>query len=167
MRRAQASNEFGLDRAGRLALEVQSCALQRCAEDGLATVDEGLRAAEEARIYRSPFLRQRADLLIRTGAHKSEIEAAYREAIHCARSQTNRFDELEATVHFARWLKPQGRLGEARDMIANIYDWFTEGFDVPTLTEAKTFLDASEKWTSSEHNGPVGHRKKRGLSPSG
>jgi len=69
------------------------------------------------------------------------IEAAYREAADCAQSQGAKYFELETATHFARWLKSQGRAGEARTMLADIYNWFTEGFDTIALREAKTLLN--------------------------
>jgi hypothetical protein len=141
MRRALASSELGPDLPNRLALEVQSCANEGRAQDGLAAVDEGLRAAAEMPFYRSSFLRQRADLFLQAGVTGPKIEVAFREAIECARGQGNRFDELESTIRFARWLNPQGRAVEARAMLAEIYDWFTEGFDTIPLKEAKALLE--------------------------
>ena len=49
--------------------------------------------------------------------------------------------ELRATVSLARLLKQQGKTEEARQMLAEIYDWFTEGFDTHDLKEAKALLD--------------------------
>jgi predicted ATPase len=49
--------------------------------------------------------------------------------------------ELRATTSLARLLREQGRVAEAREMLATLYTWFTEGFDTPDLQEAKALLD--------------------------
>jgi predicted ATPase len=49
--------------------------------------------------------------------------------------------ELRATMSLARLLKPQGKTEEARKMLAEIYNWFTEGFDTADLKDAKALLD--------------------------
>ena len=49
--------------------------------------------------------------------------------------------ELRAAASLARLRRDQGRRAEARDLLAPVYGWFTEGFDTPDLKEAKAFLD--------------------------
>ena len=66
---------------------------------------------------------------------------AYHAAIECARSQGARYYELQGTTSFARWLKSQGRAPEAQTLLAEIYGWFTEGFDTRDLKDAKALLD--------------------------
>jgi hypothetical protein len=90
---------------------------------------------------RSPALRQRAELLAKSNTDASTIDAAYRAAIECARSQGARYYELQAATSFSRWLKSQQRAAEARTLLAEIYGWFTEGFDTPVLNDAKALLD--------------------------
>ena len=68
-------------------------------------------------------------------------ESAYHAAIDSARSQHAKYSELQATTDFARWLKFRERAGEARAILTEIYEWFTEGFDTPALSEAKVVLD--------------------------
>ena len=53
----------------------------------------------------------------------------FRQAIQITRDQSNRLWTLRATMSLARLLASQGRRDEARTMLAEIYDWFTEGFD--------------------------------------
>ena len=110
-------------------------------EDGLAFVGEALTDSEELTQIRSPALRYRADLLAQSSAEASTIDAAYRAAIECARSQGARYYELQATTSFACWLKSQERAAEAQTLLAEIYGWFTEGFDTAALSEAKVLLD--------------------------
>ena len=58
-----------------------------------------------------------------------------------ARSQSAKSFELRATTSLARLLAKQGRRDEARTMLAEIYNWFTEGFDTADLKDAKALLD--------------------------
>ncbi len=70
-----------------------------------------------------------------------EAESCFREAIEVARRQSAKWWELRATVSFARMLAKQGHRDEAHAMLAEIYGWFTEGFDTADLKEAKALLD--------------------------
>jgi predicted ATPase len=65
----------------------------------------------------------------------------FEEAIELARKQDSRWWELRATVGLARLLAKQGRRDEAHAMLAQIYRWFTEGFDTADLKDAKALLD--------------------------
>ena len=68
-------------------------------------------------------------------------EASFRAAIETARKRCAKFPELRATISLARLLAKQGQRDEARTMLAEIYNWFTEGFDTPDLKDAKALLD--------------------------
>jgi len=70
-----------------------------------------------------------------------EAESSFRSAIEIARTQSARMWELRATTSLARLLAKQGRRDEARAMLAEIYGWFTEGFDTRDLKDAKALLD--------------------------
>jgi ATP/maltotriose-dependent transcriptional regulator MalT len=121
--------------------EAELLAHQNRIEDGLTLITEALNDSEELAQIRSPALRLRADLLTRNGADTSIIETAYNDAIECARVQGGRYYELQAATAFARWLKSQDRSADARRTLAEIYNWFTEGFDTLALNEAKAMLD--------------------------
>jgi predicted ATPase len=84
--------------------------------------------------------RLRGTLLLSMHQH-SEAEDSYRQAIAVARRQSAKFWELRATVDLARLWHDQGKRTEARDLLAPIYGWFTEGFDTPILEDAKVLLD--------------------------
>ena len=64
-----------------------------------------------------------------------------RKAIEVARRQESRWWELRATTSLARLLRDSGRRDEARSMLADIYGWFTEGFDTADLKDAKALLE--------------------------
>ena len=68
-------------------------------------------------------------------------EGVYRKALSIAREQEAKLWELRAAVSLARLRRDQGRCAEARDLLAPVYGWFTEGFDTPDLKEAKSLLD--------------------------
>jgi predicted ATPase len=68
-------------------------------------------------------------------------ERCFKEAIALARKQRSKWWELRATMGLARLLAKQGKQDEARAMLAEIYNWFTEGFDTADLKDAKALLD--------------------------
>jgi predicted ATPase len=76
------------------------------------------------------------------GSDEEAIEANLRLAISVARRQGAKGWELPATTRLAHLWADRGRRSEARDLLAPIYGWFTEGFDTPDLQEAKALLDA-------------------------
>jgi predicted ATPase len=69
-----------------------------------------------------------------------EAQACFHKAIEIARGQSAKSPELRATTSLARLLTKQGRRDEARTMLAEIYNWFTEGFDTADLKDAKALL---------------------------
>ena len=74
------------------------------------------------------------------GGAEAEAERHYWKAIGVARQQSARSWELRATLSLARLWKRQGKRGEARELLAEIYRWFTEGFESADLQEAKALL---------------------------
>ena len=69
-------------------------------------------------------------------------EDALQRAINIAKSQQTKTFELRAAMRLARLWRDQGKRNEARDLLAPVYNWFTEGFDTRDLKEAKTLLGA-------------------------
>jgi class 3 adenylate cyclase/tetratricopeptide (TPR) repeat protein len=121
--------------------EAECFAREGQVDDALTLVTDAIADTEELTHLKCPALRQRATLLARRKSDSSEIEAAYRDAIECARTQSARYYELQAAIPFARLLASQNRRDEARTKLAEIYGWFTEGFDTADLKEAKALLD--------------------------
>jgi hypothetical protein len=70
-----------------------------------------------------------------------EAEACFLKAIEIARQQQAKSLELRATVSLARLWQQQGKQHAARNMLSEIYDWFTEGFDTKDLQEAKALIE--------------------------
>jgi class 3 adenylate cyclase/tetratricopeptide (TPR) repeat protein len=115
-----------------------------CAAEGLRVVAEGLEASEKPGDgLKAELWRIRGDLLLLESKPLSqdEAEASFREAIEIARHQQVKWWELRATVSLAVLLKNQNRGAEARSILAEIYGWFTEGFDTADLKDAKRLLD--------------------------
>ena len=75
-------------------------------------------------------------------AHRAEAEACFRQAIAIARCQGAKSWELRAVVSLSRLYHQQGKTEDARPMLAEIYSWFTEGFDTVDLQEARALLEA-------------------------
>ena len=67
-------------------------------------------------------------------------EDCYRHALDVARRQSAKFWELRVANDLARLWRDQGKRDEARELLAPIYNWFTEGFDTLDLKEAKAVL---------------------------
>ncbi len=102
--------------------------------------------------------RQRGELmLLGQGANAaSEADAAFQIAIETASRQGAKLPELRASTARARLLAIQGRRQEARDMLAPIYGWFSEGFDTRYLMEARALLEDLST-TSEGLPAPVSH----------
>jgi predicted ATPase len=113
-------------------------------DDGLHALREALAAADEHknRQYEAETHRLRGELLLKQDdANVLEAESCFQRAIEMARKQSAKSLELRATMSLRRLLAKQGCRAEARTMLAEIYNWFTEGFELPDLKEAKALLD--------------------------
>ena len=66
---------------------------------------------------------------------------SYRQALGVARRQGHSLYELRAAMSMTRLWRDQGKRDEARELLAPVYGWFTEGFDTRDLKEAKALLD--------------------------
>jgi predicted ATPase len=97
------------------------------------TGEEGLFLPEIHRIWGEYLLGQ-------VPGSPSEAEAAFRRAIEVARGQGVKSLELRAAIPLSRLLHSQGRNDEARELLADIYGWFTEGLDTPDLKDAAALL---------------------------
>jgi predicted ATPase/class 3 adenylate cyclase len=110
--------------------------------EGLDRLAEAAQIAEttEQQIDEPEVYRLRGyllDVALDSGA----AERSYHQALAVARSQSAKLMELRASVNLAHLWRKQGKRDEARDLLATIYNWFTEGFGTPILDEAKTLLE--------------------------
>jgi predicted ATPase len=79
--------------------------------------------------------------LMHDASMTAQAEQCFRDSLQVARAQSARWWQLRTTTSLARLLDKQGNRDEARAMLAEIYNWFTEGFDTADLKEAKALLD--------------------------
>jgi tetratricopeptide (TPR) repeat protein len=113
-------------------------------EEGLEVVSAALVYIDESeeRVFAAEINRLKGELLARHPTRgPKEAEAAFRTAIAIAQGQRAKSLELRATMSLARWLAAHGMRDEARATLAEIYEWFTEGFDTHDLKDAKALLD--------------------------
>jgi tetratricopeptide (TPR) repeat protein len=110
--------------------------------DGMNCLAEATQILEttDERISDADVHRTRGELLSVTG-DQVRAEQNYCQALAVARRQHAKIFELRATTSLARLWRDQGKRAEARDLLAPIYGWFTEGLDTAALIEAKTLLD--------------------------
>jgi predicted ATPase len=110
----------------------------------LTILDDALADAERTgqHHFDVELHRQRGALLLRkTPNDVAAAEAAFMRAIEVAHSQQTRTFELRAAMSMARLLRDQGKPQQARELLAPVYGWFTEGFDTLDLREAKALLE--------------------------
>jgi predicted ATPase len=85
--------------------------------------------------------RLHGELLLRQANPEAQAaEACFQQALTAARHQQARSYELRAAMSLSRLWQQQGKRNEARQLLAPIYGWFTEGFDTADLQEAKALL---------------------------
>jgi len=126
-----------------LTLLAEALALAGKIEEGLAALDDALATAVVSgeRGWDAEIRRLRGELTARLPyPDPAKAEDSFRTALAIAREQGTRGYELRAATSLARLLHEQGRRGEARDLLAPVYVWFTEGFDTADLKEARTLL---------------------------
>ena len=105
----------------------------------LAEAGEIIERTQE-RYNEGQLHRPRGDLLNTTG-DQAAAERNYHQALEVAKWQRAKLWELRAATSLARLWRDQGKRREARDLLAPIYGWFTEGFDTPVLKNARVLLD--------------------------
>ncbi len=129
---------MGITSATLWLAEAQAC--EGALGDAFETVELAFRVHPDELVYRPQALWLRGEIRLKQGdAEVAEVD--FCEAIALAQSMSGKTWELRATTSLARLLVKQGRRDEARSMLADIYDWFTEGFDTADLKDAKALLD--------------------------
>jgi len=125
------------------SLLAEACASLGRLDEAMTVIGETLPLAEtEEHFYEAEVHRLRGELLLMgTDADQEGAERCFREAIDIARRQRPKSWELRATTSLARLLRSTGRRDEARATLADVYNWFTEGFETADLKDAKALLD--------------------------
>jgi predicted ATPase len=125
-----------------IALLAGACEIAGQVEEALALLNDALQIVERTgeRFFAAELSRHKGRLLLQQG-HSEAAEELYRKALSIAEEQEAKLWELRAAASLARLRRDQGRHTEARDLLAPVYGWFTEGFATPDLKEAKALLD--------------------------
>jgi predicted ATPase len=113
-------------------------------EEGLDALEEAMEVAQQTNepFYEAELYRLRGDALVKAGAvSPSEAESCFHRAIEIAKQQKAKSFELRAVMSLARLWRQQDKREEASAVLADIYDWFTEGFDTADLRDARALLD--------------------------
>jgi predicted ATPase len=99
----------------------------------------------QERFYEAEFYRLEGELLQAQSVDRvAEAATCFQHALTLARHQQARWWELRAAMSLARLWQQQGKQTEARELLAPIYGWFTEGFDTADLQDARALLEALE-----------------------
>src|SRR5262249_18875383 len=110
----------------------------RCIGEAMTAVETTKERMWEAGVHRTAG--EIALLLPEPDAAKAE--AYFERALAVARQQQAKSFELRASMSLARLWRDQGKVREARELLASVYGWFTEGFDTRDLKEAKALLES-------------------------
>ena len=119
-------------------------------EAAVGRVDAALRSLDKLLVevdrsgihwFDAEIYRQRGELLLRNRNDTRESAADFERALQIARKQEGKLFELRAAISLARLFRDQHKRAEARDLLAPIYSWFSNGFDMPDLVAAKALLN--------------------------
>ena len=136
----------GIFRPGFLALLAEAYGAGSQPAEGLKVLAEAQEAAinNEERFYDPELHRLKGEMLLQGKNADAAAEDSFREALGIARQYGAKSWELRAVMGLGRLLHKQGKTAEASEMLAEVYGWFTEGFDTVDLQEARTLL---EEWS--------------------
>ena len=144
-----------LQRPHYLALLAEAYGKGEQVEEGVHELVEALAIVDKtgARQYEAELYRLKGELTLQkfqvssstqpptpSPQAEAEAEACFHKAIEIARKQSAKLLELRAVMSLSRLWQQQGKKAEARQMLVEIYNWFTEGFDTKDLQEAKALL---------------------------
>jgi tetratricopeptide (TPR) repeat protein len=126
-----------------IALLAQGYEIAGQIEEAVSLLDDALQIVDRTgeRWFAAELNRRKGQLVLRQGYPES-AEELYRKALSIAKEQEAKLWELRAAVRLAELHRDQGRHAEGCDLLAPVYDWFSEGFDTPDLTRAKALLEA-------------------------
>jgi len=125
-----------------LALQAETALKAHEWEVGRAALADGLAIASGGgdTYWLAELHRLAGELSWAAGEDRSTVEASYREALAIARQQAARMLELRASTSLARLWRGQDQAQAGRELLAEIYGWFTEGFEAPDLQAARALL---------------------------
>jgi predicted ATPase len=126
-----------------LALLAEAYGSAGQSEERLTTLTEALACVDATgeHFYEAELHRLKGELLLQhIGPDVFQAEACFRQALAVARYQQAKSLELRAAMSLIRLWQQQGRRAEAHQLLAEIYHWYTEGFDTADLQEAKVLL---------------------------
>jgi predicted ATPase len=109
---------------------------RRCIEEARTTMETTKERWWEAEVHRTA-----GEIALKSPKDAAKAEAYFERALAVARQQRAKSWELRAAMSMARLWRDQGKRDEARDLLAPVYGWFTEGFETLDLKEAKKLLD--------------------------
>jgi predicted ATPase len=154
-----------------MALLAAACDIAGQVEEGLTLLDDALQIVERTgeRLLEAELHRHKGRFMLQQG-HSGAAEELYRKALTIAQEQEAKLWELRAAASLARLHCDEGRRAEARDLLAPVYGWFTEGFDTQDLKEAKTLLDELDRSSARTRShravvAELGSRALRSLVP--
>jgi predicted ATPase len=119
-------------------------------EEGLTVLTEAIALVEstEEQVYEAKLYRLKGELTLNQSrvqglqfSFQQQAEEYFQKSMEIARRQEAKSLELSATLSLSRLWQQQGKKAEARQMLAEIYGWFSEGFDTADLKEAKALLE--------------------------
>jgi predicted ATPase len=113
-------------------------------DDAWGCSSEAIELVQESkeRIYEAEALRVAGEIALKSPEHDAtKAKAYFGRALAVARQQQAKSWELPASLSLARLWRNQGKVSEARELLAPVYGWFSEGFDTRDLKEAKALLE--------------------------
>jgi predicted ATPase len=137
-----------------LALLAEGYGRSERIEEGLGVLAEALATVErtEERWYEAELYRLKGTLMLQSKVQslrskaEEEAEEYFLKAIDIARRQQAKSLELRAATSLARLWQQRGKRAEAHNLLSEVYNWFTEGFDTKDLQEAKMLLEELHHW---------------------
>ena len=120
----------------------RACAAAGQPEKGLEAIEQGLTESlqNNERWWDAELHRLRGNLIWSLSAEMDAVESAFRRAIEIAQSQQAKSLELRAATSLARLWQATGKLTAARELLAPLYAWFSEGLVTPDLQEAQELI---------------------------